>query len=220
MIVRKPTVFVVDDDDAVRESLDTLLSSVGLAVETFSSADDFLAFYTGEQPGCLVLDIRMRGMSGLELQQELRHRALNIPVIIITGHGDVPVAIKALKNGAVEFLQKPFSKQLLLEHINRAIEQDRCQRDADTLRREIGAKLEQLTPRENDVMLGILAGKLSKQIASELGVSKKTVDVHRGNLMRKMGVDTVATLVEQVLLVRQSENETSPRVASADLAAT
>lgn len=212
-----PTVYVVDDDDAVRESLYALLRSVDLEVETFPSASAFLAAYTPAQPGCLVLDVRLKGMSGLELQQELRQRAVNIPVIILTGHGDVPVAVKAMKNGAFEFLEKPFSKQVFLEHVRRAIDQDHRMRTAESYVQDVNAKLERLTRRENDVLEGILAGRLSKQIANELGVSKKTVDVHRANLMRKMQVDTVAALVDQVVSARRPA-PSAPGAANGDAA--
>lgn len=207
MTNRPPTVFVVDDDEAVRESLDALLRSVDLEVETFAGASEFLRAYTPEQPGCLVLDVRMKEMSGLELQQELRKRAINLPVIVMTGHGDVPIAVKAMKNGAFEFLEKPFSKQLLLERIQSAIERDRLQRTTDEYVQDVNSKLGQLTRREREVLSGILDGKLSKQIASELELSKKTVDIHRANLMRKMGAESVASLVREVMSANPGQRE-------------
>jgi FixJ family two-component response regulator len=197
-----PIVFVVDDDAAVRMSLDALIRAAGLQVESFTSAGAFLNAYAPGQPGCLVLDVRLQGMGGLELQQELLSRGVNLPVIVMTGHGDVPVAVKAMKNGAFEFLEKPFSKQVFLEQVQRAIECDGRERTVGDAVQDVKVRLEQLTPRENDVLAGILAGKLSKQVANDLGVSKKTVDVHRANLMHKMGAQTVAGLVERVVLAR------------------
>lgn len=198
----EPTVFVVDDDHAVRKSLDVLIRSVGLKVEAYASAQAFLDQYDCERPGCLVLDVRMPGMSGLELQKTLNERAIGLPVIIITGHGDVPIAVRAMKAGAVEFLEKPFSKQLLLEHIHEAISLDAGQRKEHSRQSAIETRLGQLSPREREVMELVVAGKLSKQIAAELGLSKKTVDIHRAHLMEKMGVTSVAELAEQVVTAR------------------
>lgn len=196
------TVFVVDDDHAVRKSLDMLIRSVGLPVQTYSSAQAFLAQYTSEQPGCLVLDVRMPGMSGLELQRHLKEHNVPMPIIIITGHGDVPIAIRALKDGAVEFLEKPFSKQLLLEHIRAALERDAERRREAERQFEIQTRLAALSGREREVMELVVAGKASKQIAVELGISKKTVDVHRTRVMRKLRVESLPELAELVLTVR------------------
>lgn len=210
MTEKAPIIFVVDDDEAVRASLYALIRSIGLQVETFATAADFLNAFQPDQPGCLVLDIRMPGMSGLELQQELSERKLPIPVIIITGHGDVPVAVKAMKCGAFEFLEKPFSKQLLLEHVRRAVELDRYSREEHKLIQDINDRLANLTEREQEVLAGILTGKVSKQIAVDLDISKKTVDVHRANVMKKMNAETIAALVEQVVLARHANGKYNP----------
>jgi two-component system response regulator FixJ len=202
MAVPQATVFVVDDDPAVRKSLETLLKSVGMNVETFCSAQEFLAGYDPARPGCLVLDVRMPGMSGLELQRTLRDRGLDIPIIIVTGHGDVPVAVRALKDGALEFLEKPFSKQILLEHISEALKRDAAGRDRREHHEEIAARLALLTDRERQVMDLVVAGKVSKEIAVALGLSKKTVDVHRAHVMQKLKLESVAELVELVMTAR------------------
>ncbi len=207
MAAPEATVFVVDDDHAVRKSLEMLLKSVGLATETFRSAAEFLEAYDPARSGCLVLDVRMPGMSGLELQRTLRERRIDIPIIIITGHGDVPVAVRALKEGALEFLEKPFSKQLLLEHVREALKRDVDRRSRTGRHEEAVTKLASLTERERQVMELVVAGRVSKQVAAELGVSKKTVDVHRAHVMQKLHVETLAELVELVVTSRlQSES--------------
>jgi FixJ family two-component response regulator len=198
-----PTIFVVDDDMAVRKSLDMLLRSVGYAVETFASAREFLDAYDSDRPGCLVLDVRMPGMSGLELQSHLKAMAAGPPIIIVTAHGDVPIAVRAMKNGALDFLEKPYSKQLLLEHIREALKKDQERREHAVRRSEAESRLASLTNREREVMERVVAGKASKQIAAEFGISKKTIDVHRGRVMKKMQVETVAELVELVVSTRQ-----------------
>lgn len=197
------TVFVVDDDQAVRKSLNMLFASVGLPVETFATAAEFLKVCTAQWAGCLVLDIRMPGMSGLELQRALREKQIALPVIIITGHGDVPIAVRAMKDGAVEFMEKPFSKQLLLEHVRNAIALDAGRRDQRRRILEIRGRLALLTDREREVMDLVVSGRLSKQIAADLGISKKTVDVHRARVMEKMEAESVAELVEQALAERE-----------------
>jgi len=198
------TVFVVDDDKAVRTSLAMLIRSVGIPVEVFATAQDFLRDYDICRPGCLVLDIRMPGMSGLELQRHLKERGVNIPIIVITGHGDVPIAVRAMKDGAMEFLEKPFSKQLLLEHIRTALQQSaRSFREAAE-QSDIMARIDGLTQREREVMNLVVTGLASKQIAAELGISKKTVDVHRARVMQKMEVDSLPELVELAITVRQA----------------
>lgn len=204
-----PTVFVVDDDQAVRKSLDMLLRSVGLAAETFPSAGDFLERYEPDRPGCLVLDVRMPGMSGLELQRSLKERGIQIPIIIVTGHGDVPIAVRAMKDGALEFLEKPYSKQLLLEHVRDALARDQLWREAAASRARIHARIASLTDRERQVMDLVVTGKASKEVAAELGISKKTVDVHRARVMHKMEVESLPELVELSLLARQTPAESS-----------
>jgi RNA polymerase sigma factor (sigma-70 family) len=199
-----PTVFVVDDDHAVRKSLDMLVCSVGLAVETYASAQEFLDHYRPDRPGCLVLDVRMPGMSGLELQRHLKEHGVRVPIIIVTGHGDVPIAVRAIKDGALEFLEKPFSKQLLLEHIHDALKFDVRQRQEAASRSDIENRMAALTEREREVMELVAAGKASKEVAAALGISKKTVDVHRARVMHKLQVETLAELVELALTSRQT----------------
>ena len=194
-----PTVFIVDDDSALRESLAFLVESVGLLVETFSSANEFLGNYEPSRPGCLVLDIRMNGMSGLELQERLAQRGIGIAIVMITGFGDVPMAVRALKNGAIDFLEKPFSDQDLLDRINEAMETDADRRAVGRRRDEVATRMVRLTVRERQVMSSVLAGKSNKTIASQLGLSPKTVEVHRARMMDKM---RASTLVELLQLVR------------------
>ncbi|MCB1750057.1 MAG: response regulator transcription factor [Gammaproteobacteria bacterium] len=193
-----PTVFVVDDDAAVRQSLSLLMRSMGLPVEPFESAQDFLARARPSQPGCLVLDIRMPGMSGLELQEELSRLGFTLPVIFITGHGDVAMAVRAMKTGAVDFIEKPFSDQVLLERVNQALELDRATRDARAEIADIERRLAQLSPREREVMSRIVAGQANKVIAIELGLSERTVEIHRAKVMSKTGARSLAELVSMV----------------------
>ena len=189
-------VHIVDDDAAMRDSLRWLIESVGLAARTYATAEEFLAEYDDGGPGALVLDIRMPGLSGLELQEKLRRQGVAIPIIIITAHADVPIAIRALKAGAMDFIEKPFSDQILLDRVRNAIERDRDQRHLAAKRAAIAAQVAQLTPREREVMGLVVAGKANKVIASELGLSQKTVEVHRARVMRKMRADSVAQLVQ------------------------
>lgn len=196
---QESTVYVVDDDPAVLRSLELLLRSVGIPVRTFSGGQAFLDGFDAAGGGCLVLDVRMPGMSGLELQRRLKERDADFPVIIITGHGDVPIAVRTLKEGAIEFLEKPFSKQLLLEHIRDALARDRVRRVESAARRTEAARLARLSERERRVMELVVAGLASKQIALELGISKKTVDAHRARVMRKLEVDSVPQLVATAL---------------------
>jgi RNA polymerase sigma factor (sigma-70 family) len=194
-----PTVFVVDDDLAIRQSLHWLIASAGWPVETYASAQEFLDSYQAGRPGCLVLDVRMAGLSGLELQDRLAAQEVCLPIIIITGHGDVPMAVRALKAGALDFLEKPFPDQVLLDRIRQALEQDARARDAWARQQELRARLARLTPREREVMDLVVAGKPNKVIAAQLGVSDKTVEAHRAKLMEKMQADNVADLVRLVL---------------------
>ena len=191
----EPTVFVVDDDPAMRDSLCWLLQSVELHVETYPSADAFLAAYDAGRPGCLVLDVRMPGMSGLNLQDELRTRHIRLPIIMLSGHAEVPTAVRALKAGAIDFMEKPFSDELLLDRIRQAIDLDREQREAEARRTAVAARYALLTPREREVMELVTAGKANKVIAADLGLSPKTVEVHRAAVMDKMHADSVADLV-------------------------
>jgi two-component system response regulator FixJ len=195
----KPTVFVVDDDVAVRASLRLLLKSVGLPTTVYASAQDFLAHYDAHQSGCVVLDVRMPGMSGLELQQVLNLRGATIPVIFITGHGDIPMAVEAMQHGAFDFLQKPFRDQDLLDRVQRALEKDQRTRQELKQRDRIREHLETLTPREREVLSLITRGKPNKVVAADLGVSQRTVEIHRARVMEKMGASSFAQLVRMVL---------------------
>jgi two-component system response regulator FixJ len=196
---RAPTVFIVDDDDAVRGALRLLLKSVGLAATTLSSAQDFLATYDPQQPGCLILDVRMPGMSGLELQQQLNLRGAIIPVIFITGHGDIPMAVEAMQQGAFDFLQKPFRDQDLIDRIQRALAKDQTGRAELQERSRIKQRLETLTAREREVLELVTSGKPNKIMAADLGVSQRTVEIHRARVMEKMGASSLAQLVRMVL---------------------
>jgi FixJ family two-component response regulator len=188
-------VFVVDDDATIREGLKNLLRSVGLRVEAFGSAADFLKYKLPDAVACLVLDIRLPGVSGLDFQAELAKADINIPIIFITGHGDIPMTVRAMKAGAVEFLTKPFREQDLLDAVQIALDRDLARRAQDKTVHELRAHFEALTPREQEVMPFVTAGFMNKQIAAELGVSEVTVKVHRGNVMKKMGARSLADLV-------------------------
>jgi two-component system response regulator FixJ len=190
-----PTVFVVDDDEAICESLRLLIGDIGLEVRTFTGAMPFLSQYNPSQPGCLVLDVRMSGMSGLELQAKLRDLGWRIPIIVITGHGDVPMAVEAMKAGAMDFIEKPFRDQVLLDSIQKAIDLDARARRQWQEKREAQSRTQLLTQREREVMERLIAGKTNKSIAFELGISQKTVDFHRANILGKVGVSSVVELV-------------------------
>jgi len=194
-----PTVFVVDDDEGVRNSLRFLLKSVGLQSQALASAGEFLDSYEPSQRGCLVLDVRMPGMSGLELQQQLNLRGAVIPVIFITGHGDVPMAVEAMQQGAFDFLQKPFRDQDLIDRIQRALERDGRNRAALDQHARIRERLDSLTPREREVLALMTRGKPNKIMAAELGVSQRTVEIHRARVMEKSGAASLAQLVRMVL---------------------
>lgn len=202
-----PTVFIVEDDQAVRDSLKWLVESVDLQVEAFDSAKSFLEACDPERPGCLVLDVRMPGMSGVELQKILVEKGVTLPKIIITGYGDVPTAVRAMRQGAVDFLQKPIDEQAMLELIQHCIERDADTRRKSTRRREIKSKIAKLTPREQEVMDLVVVGKSNKEVARALGISPKTVEVHRGRVMEKMRADSLADLVQMtaVLAVHQGK---------------
>jgi len=192
-------VFVVDDDEGVRNSLRFLLKSVGLQTQTLASAGEFLDTYKHSQPGCLVLDVRMPGMSGLELQQQLNLRGAVIPVIFITGHGDIPMAVEAMQQGAFDFLQKPFRDQDLIDRIQRALERDARNRAALDQHARIRERLDSLTPREREVLTLMTRGKPNKIMAAELGVSQRTVEIHRARVMEKSGAASLAQLVRMVM---------------------
>ena len=194
-----PTVFVVDDDEGVRNSLRFLLKSVGLTTRALSSASEFLETYNPSQSGCLVLDVRMPGMSGLELQQQLNLRGATIPVIFITGHGDVPMAVEAMQHGAFDFLQKPFRDQDLIDRIQRALERDVRSRASLAQHEKIRQRIASLTPREQEVLKLMTQGKPNKVMAAALGVSQRTVEIHRARVMEKSGAASLAQLVRMVM---------------------
>jgi len=191
----QPIVYVVDDEASLRDAIKSLLRSVGLRVEAFGSGADFLKVKLSDAAACLVLDIRLPGVSGLDFQSELAKAGIHIPIIFITGHGDIPMTVRAMKAGAVEFLTKPFRDQDLLDAIQIALERDRTRRTQDNSVREVRTRFDGLTPREQEVIGFVTAGLMNKQIAAELGVSEITVKVHRGNVMKKMGARSLADLV-------------------------
>jgi len=203
MAMSDPIIFVVDDDAAVRHSTEMLIRSMGLRAESFSSAAEFLEDFDPQQPGCVILDIRMPGMSGLELQGHLRERDAAIPVIFVTGHGDVPMAVKAMKAGAVDFIQKPFRDQELIDRVHAALDQDKEQRRQDADRAKIEARIEALTTRETEVMGLVVDGKPNKEIAFDLGLSPRTVEIHRARVMNKMKAASLPDLVRKVLKAKK-----------------
>ncbi len=196
------TVYVVEDDEAVRDSLELLLKSDGKAVKTYPSATDFLGDYSENMAGCIVLDIRMPGMDGMELQKKLNAKHSLLPIIFVTGHGDVPLAVDAMKEGAVDFIQKPYREEALLEKIEAALAQDREQRKTLGERQEIVRRIKTLTPRETEIMERMIAGQANKVIAIELDISQRTVEIHRSRVMHKMGTHSLAHLVRMVLSVK------------------
>jgi RNA polymerase sigma factor (sigma-70 family) len=204
---RKVKVFVVDDDASMRKSLCWLIESVGLEVESFPSGTDFLESCPPDAAGCLLLDVRMPGLSGLDLQEQLRERRINLPVIMITGHADVPMAVRALKGGAFDFIEKPFNDQVLLERVQRAIEFEEQAQSDNARKAEIDARIESLTPRERQVMEMVVNGRANKQIAAELNLSEKTIEVHRKHVMDKMKAGNVADLIRMVLSGSSIANE-------------
>jgi FixJ family two-component response regulator len=200
----KPSiVFIVDDDAGVRSSIRLLLRSVGITATPMASAQEFLASFDPDQPGCLVLDIRMPQMSGMELQQQLNLRGAIIPVIFITGHGDVPMAVEAMQHGAFDFLQKPFRDQDLIDRIQKALARDRENRAALRQHDAIRARFESLTPREREVLELMVQGRQNKVMAGDLGLSQRTVEIHRAHVMEKMGANSVAQLVRMALDTRE-----------------
>lgn len=193
------TVFIIDDDQQVREALELLMESVGLNARTFASGQVFFEHFDPMVPGCVITDIRMPGMSGLELQKKLKQEPMQPPVIIITGHGDIPMAVDAMQSGAVDFIEKPFNDQRLLDSVHRAIEMDAAARGQATQIAQIRERIESLTPREHEVMNLITQGKRNKIIADELHVSQSTVEAHRAKVMEKMQASTMSDLMRMVL---------------------
>ena len=195
MTAEEAVVYVVDDDAAARAAIQSLLHSVGLRAETFGSPPEFLAGYRPDAPACLVLDVRLPGVSGLDFQRDLAARNVTIPIIFITGHGDIPMSVRAMKEGAQEFLTKPVRGQDLLDAVQKAVERDRGQRKTRAEFEELRARFDSLTPREKEVLDLVVAGLLNKQIADELGMSELTVKTHRAHVMEKTSADSLAHLV-------------------------
>lgn len=196
MTANQATVFVVDDDDAMRSSLRWLIESINLKVRTYASALEYLDAFDPDEPGCLVLDVRMPGMSGMELLDRLSDHPLTPPTIIITGHGDVPMAVRAIKHGALDFIQKPFNDQELLDRIQQALDFDAQNRQDMAGRDSLKARYDALTPREREIMDLVVAGRSNKAVAAELDISSRTVEVHRSRIMKKLRVKTLADLVQ------------------------
>lgn len=199
-----PTAIVIDDDEAVRGSLKLLLRSVKLPVVVYASAQEFLPKYSVDQPGCLIVDVRMPGMSGLELQEQLNLRGAMIPVIFITGHGDISMAVEAMRHGAFDFLPKPFRDQDLLDRIQKALEKDAKNRHEIAQTERIREQFESLTPREREVLELVTGGKANKVMAGDLGVSQRTIEIHRARVMEKMHANSLAQLVRMVLNLKES----------------
>jgi RNA polymerase sigma factor (sigma-70 family) len=203
-----PVVFVVDDDPSVRSSLKRLISTVGLQVESFESADTFLQRKPPDAPSCLVLDVRLRGLSGLDFQRELAARNIRIPIVFITGHGDIPMTVKAMKAGAIEFLTKPFRDQDLLDAVRIALERDQARHEQEKELTDVKQRFNSLTPREQEVISMVVSGMLNKQIADQLGTAENTVKVHRSRAMEKMHAQSVAELVKMIEKLKNSSEKT------------
>jgi FixJ family two-component response regulator len=205
----QPVVFVVDDDASVCAALKSLFGSVGLRVETFGSAPDFLDRRLPDAPSCLVLDVRLPGLSGLDFQTELTKADIRIPIVFVTGHGDIPMTVRAIKAGAVEFLTKPFRDQELLDAVQLGLKRDRARREDERATADLRARFAALTPREKEVISLVTTGLMNKQIAGDMGVSEITVKVHRGNAMRKLGAKSLADLVKMMDALRRVGQELS-----------
>lgn len=207
-----PTVYVVDDDEDVRHALRWLIESVDLTVATYPSAEAFLVAYTPGQPGCLVLDVRMPGMGGLGLLEHMHTEGIELPTIILTGHGDVPIAVRAMKSGAIDFIEKPFTDQDLLDQIQRALREDAKLRSQQLERAQVLSRAETLTPREREVLHRVVQGQANKVISAELGISERTVETHRKKIMDKMQARSLAELIQMTLLTQilQSSSPTHP----------
>jgi len=208
-MTRASVVFVVDDDPSVRSSLKFLLSSVGLQVEGFESAETFLQRKPPDAPSCLVLDVRLRGLSGLDFQRELAARNIRIPIVFVTGHGDIPMSVRAMKAGAIEFLTKPYRDQDLLDAVRIALERDRARREQEKDLTDLRQRFESLTPREQEVISMAVLGMLNKQIADQLGTAENTVKVHRSRAMEKMKAQSFADLVRMIEKLKGSAEKAS-----------
>ncbi|HVR21760.1 MAG TPA: response regulator transcription factor [Candidatus Polarisedimenticolia bacterium] len=208
-MTRASVVFVVDDDPSVRSSLKFLLSSVGLQVEGFESAETFLQRKPPDAPSCLVLDVRLRGLSGLDFQRELAARNIRIPIVFVTGHGDIPMSVRAMKAGAIEFLTKPYRDQDLLDAVRIALERDRARREQEKDLTDVRQRFESLTPREQEVISMAVLGMLNKQIADQLGTAENTVKVHRSRAMEKMNAQSFADLVRMIEKLKGSAEKAS-----------
>jgi FixJ family two-component response regulator len=203
---KKPVIYIVDDDDGMRRALTVLMTTVGYNAVAFARPSEFLAKYDPNHPGCLVLDVRMPEMSGLEVQQQLNRSGSMLPVILVTGHGDIPMAVQAMKDGAFDFLQKPFRDQELLDRINGALKQDAENRLMVERHADLKRRADSLTPREREVMAFVVDGRANKVIAIDLGLSERTVEIHRANVMEKMGARSVAHLVKMHLTLSGADS--------------
>ena len=197
-----PTVFVVDDEEPVADSIAMLLRTVGLTTKIYRDARVFLEEYRADQPGCLLLDVRMPKMSGLELQQELIARNVTLPIVFITGHGDVPMAVEAMRAGALDFIQKPFNDDELIRRVQKALEEDARERELLQRREELERRWAGLTPREREIAVRIADGQANKRVAAELDISARTVELHRARILQKMGVRSLAQLVRMVVALK------------------
>lgn len=201
----EPTVFIVDDDQEVREAIQLLMESVGLTARSFASAQAYLDQFDSDSPGCLIVDVRMKGMSGLDLQQRLAQAPIHPPVIVITGHGDVPMAVRAVKAGAVDFIEKPFNDQTLLDAVHRAFDQDARNRGQASRLADIEERLTRLTPREREILDQVIAGKRNKVISLDLGISQSTVEAHRAKVMEKMEARSLSDLMRMMMAIGRGD---------------
>ncbi|WP_317622983.1 response regulator transcription factor [Thiohalophilus thiocyanatoxydans] len=209
--MKQATIHVVDDDQAVRESIEWLIESVGLNIRTYASANEFLENYTEDSLGCLILDVRMPGISGLDLQHILTERGIDLSVVFVTGHGDVPMAVRALKNGAVDFIEKPFNDQLLLDTIQSAVQKHSQRLKQRAELENLQTRYDNLTTREQEVMDRVVTGKPNRDVGGELGISVKTVEVHRAKVMEKMRARSIADLVKMAMMMRETGNDKTSR---------
>jgi FixJ family two-component response regulator len=208
MTLPAPVIYIVDDDNGMRTSLAWLLESVGVKSEGFANASDFLRAFDPDIPACLVLDVRMPETSGFDVQTELNRRGATLPIIFVSGHGDIPMSVRALQNGAIDFVEKPYNSQQMLDRVQRAMKLAMQRHAANQKRRDLRKRLDSLTGREKEVLRGVIDGKGSKRIASELDISVKTVDVHRASIKEKLGVASIATLVRDVMAVWDQDAQT------------